>query len=187
MSHTVDPPIAVQAFFQTWWSQQDSDTKATVKRLVAGGQLDFVNGGWCMCVQASVAVCVRACGCAFTRGLCASACVSATVRDIRGIFASVRACVYLGVPLHTRLGVMHVSPVCLTASCRKMLLVVQARRSDDALHGHDRPNDAGPHVPDAGVWCGAAHRMANRPLRTLRHQCRAGTGTPPIFLNPVDS
>ena len=37
-----------QAFFQRWYRDQDSETQAEVKALVASGQLDFVNGGWCM-------------------------------------------------------------------------------------------------------------------------------------------
>ena len=37
-----------QAFFQRWWRQQESSVRATVRRLVAGGQLSFINGGWCM-------------------------------------------------------------------------------------------------------------------------------------------
>jgi alpha-mannosidase len=34
-----------QAFFQRWWCEQDNTTRATVKKLVASGQLNFVNGG----------------------------------------------------------------------------------------------------------------------------------------------
>eukprot|EP00250_Pteridium_aquilinum_P013927 c21663_g1_i1 orf=147-3290(+) len=37
-----------QAFFQRWWRQQTSLTKKAVKRLVDRGQLEFINGGWCM-------------------------------------------------------------------------------------------------------------------------------------------
>ena len=36
------------AFFSAWWEEQTDNTKSLVKRLVANGQLSFVNGGWCM-------------------------------------------------------------------------------------------------------------------------------------------
>ncbi|KAK1433974.1 hypothetical protein QVD17_10892 [Tagetes erecta] len=37
-----------QAFFQRWWRDQSEATKAIVKRLVSSGQLEMINGGWCM-------------------------------------------------------------------------------------------------------------------------------------------
>jgi len=37
-----------QAFFQRWWNQQTEETHNLVKNLVSNGQLEFVNGGWCM-------------------------------------------------------------------------------------------------------------------------------------------
>ena len=37
-----------QAFFQRWWRQQNDDVRSTVKGLVSSGQLEFINGGWCM-------------------------------------------------------------------------------------------------------------------------------------------
>ena len=39
---------AEQAFFQRWWRQQTEATQAAVRHLVSSGQLEFVNGGWCM-------------------------------------------------------------------------------------------------------------------------------------------
>ena len=36
------------AFFAMWWEEQTNATRAEVRRLVAEGQLDFSNGGWCM-------------------------------------------------------------------------------------------------------------------------------------------
>ncbi|OAE30812.1 hypothetical protein AXG93_857s1150 [Marchantia polymorpha subsp. ruderalis] len=36
------------AFFARWWREQSEDKKARVKKLIADGQLDFINGGWCM-------------------------------------------------------------------------------------------------------------------------------------------
>ena len=36
------------AFFERWWTEQDDETRTTVKKLVQGGQLEFINGGWCM-------------------------------------------------------------------------------------------------------------------------------------------
>ncbi|KAJ0440560.1 putative alpha-mannosidase [Helianthus annuus] len=37
-----------QAFFQRWWNDQSEKTQAIVKRLVSSGQLEMINGGWCM-------------------------------------------------------------------------------------------------------------------------------------------
>lgn len=37
-----------QAFFQMWYQRQDEDTQANVQQLVKNGQLEFINGGWCM-------------------------------------------------------------------------------------------------------------------------------------------
>ncbi|KAK9842267.1 hypothetical protein WJX81_003590 [Elliptochloris bilobata] len=37
---------AEMAFFTRWWAEQTDRTQQLVKRLVADGQLDFVNGGW---------------------------------------------------------------------------------------------------------------------------------------------
>ena len=45
---------AEQAFFQRWWRRQSDDTKATVRKFVRSGQLEFVNGGWCMHDEAGV-------------------------------------------------------------------------------------------------------------------------------------
>jgi alpha-mannosidase len=37
-----------QAFFQLWHDRQTEKVKNQVQNLVATGQLEFVNGGWCM-------------------------------------------------------------------------------------------------------------------------------------------
>lgn len=37
-----------QAFFQRWWREQTPKKQAIVKSLVDAGQLEFINGGWCM-------------------------------------------------------------------------------------------------------------------------------------------
>ncbi|KAK4414075.1 putative alpha-mannosidase [Sesamum alatum] len=37
-----------QAFFQRWWRQQSEAMKKTVQMLVSSGQLELINGGWCM-------------------------------------------------------------------------------------------------------------------------------------------
>ena len=42
-----------QAYFQRWWREQNDDVKNQVKQLVASGQLEFINGGWCMHDEAS--------------------------------------------------------------------------------------------------------------------------------------
>ncbi|XP_047319755.1 alpha-mannosidase [Impatiens glandulifera] len=36
------------AFFQRWWLEQSVEIQEEVRRLVDSGQLEFVNGGWCM-------------------------------------------------------------------------------------------------------------------------------------------
>ncbi|KAG0460423.1 hypothetical protein HPP92_020720 [Vanilla planifolia] len=43
-----------QAFFQRWWAEQDEATQEVVKKLVDSGQLEFINGGWCMHDEATV-------------------------------------------------------------------------------------------------------------------------------------
>ncbi len=40
-----------QAFFQRWWREADPADQARMQTLFANGQLDFVNGGWCMHVR----------------------------------------------------------------------------------------------------------------------------------------
>ena len=37
-----------QAFFQRWYAEQTPATQKAVQGLVASGQLEFINGGWCM-------------------------------------------------------------------------------------------------------------------------------------------
>ena len=37
-----------QAFFQRWWRLQNDTQRSAARRLVASGQLEMVNGGWCM-------------------------------------------------------------------------------------------------------------------------------------------
>ncbi|KAL6744840.1 hypothetical protein V8C86DRAFT_268715 [Haematococcus lacustris] len=37
---------AETGFFSRWWGDQSAGTQDLVRRLVAAGQLDFVNGGW---------------------------------------------------------------------------------------------------------------------------------------------
>ncbi|KAL3527226.1 hypothetical protein ACH5RR_011882 [Cinchona calisaya] len=40
--------FAEMAFFQRWWETQSSKVKTEVRKLVDSGQLEFINGGWCM-------------------------------------------------------------------------------------------------------------------------------------------
>ncbi|XP_059293041.1 alpha-mannosidase isoform X1 [Lycium ferocissimum] len=40
--------FAEMAFFHRWWIRQSPDIQGEVRNLVASGQLEFVNGGWCM-------------------------------------------------------------------------------------------------------------------------------------------
>ncbi|KAE9467642.1 hypothetical protein C3L33_00450, partial [Rhododendron williamsianum] len=40
--------FAELAFFQRWWEEQSVEVQEEVRKLVDGGQLEFVNGGWCM-------------------------------------------------------------------------------------------------------------------------------------------
>ncbi|KAE9606630.1 putative alpha-mannosidase [Lupinus albus] len=39
---------AEMAYFHRWWVEQSVETQAQVRKLVDSGQLEFVNGGWCM-------------------------------------------------------------------------------------------------------------------------------------------
>ncbi|GLJ25232.1 hypothetical protein SUGI_0482830 [Cryptomeria japonica] len=43
-----------QAFFQRWWREQTEEKQAQVKKLLDAGQLEFINGGWCMHDEATV-------------------------------------------------------------------------------------------------------------------------------------
>jgi hypothetical protein len=43
-----------QAFFQRWWRELNDDDKNATRALVHSGQLNFVNGGWCMHDEAAV-------------------------------------------------------------------------------------------------------------------------------------
>ena len=36
------------AFFMRWWREQDDVMRGNVRKLVGNGQLEFINGGWCM-------------------------------------------------------------------------------------------------------------------------------------------
>ncbi|XP_057994591.1 alpha-mannosidase isoform X2 [Hevea brasiliensis] len=36
------------AFFQRWWLEQSEEIQEQVRKLVDAGQLEFINGGWCM-------------------------------------------------------------------------------------------------------------------------------------------
>ena len=36
------------AFFMRWWREQDDVMRVNVRKLVSNGQLEFINGGWCM-------------------------------------------------------------------------------------------------------------------------------------------
>jgi lysosomal alpha-mannosidase len=42
------------SFFQKWWEEQDETMRKFVKHLVNEGQLEFINGGWCMNDEATV-------------------------------------------------------------------------------------------------------------------------------------
>ncbi|XP_074562750.1 alpha-mannosidase-like, partial [Curcuma longa] len=46
--------FAEQAFFQRWWREQSDKTQEIVRKLVDSGQLEFINGGWCMHDEATV-------------------------------------------------------------------------------------------------------------------------------------
>jgi hypothetical protein len=35
-------------FFSMWWDNQDHDMKMKVRKLIADGQLELINGGWSM-------------------------------------------------------------------------------------------------------------------------------------------
>ncbi|KAL2333816.1 hypothetical protein Fmac_015029 [Flemingia macrophylla] len=40
--------FAEMAFFHRWWVEQSPETQEQMRELVDAGQLEFVNGGWCM-------------------------------------------------------------------------------------------------------------------------------------------
>ena len=40
-------------FFARWWDEQPDDRRNVTKALVASGQLEFINGAWCMHDEAS--------------------------------------------------------------------------------------------------------------------------------------
>ncbi|WCJ28983.1 Alpha-mannosidase [Euphorbia peplus] len=40
--------FAEMAFFQRWWLEQSDEIQDQMRKLVDAGQLEFVNGGWCM-------------------------------------------------------------------------------------------------------------------------------------------
>ncbi|KAK7250817.1 hypothetical protein RIF29_33527 [Crotalaria pallida] len=40
--------FAEMAFFHRWWVEQSPERQEQVRRLVDAGQLEFINGGWCM-------------------------------------------------------------------------------------------------------------------------------------------
>ncbi|TVU31334.1 hypothetical protein EJB05_23016 [Eragrostis curvula] len=46
--------VVEQAFFQRWWAEKSPKVQATVRKLVDSGQLEFINGGWCMHDEAAV-------------------------------------------------------------------------------------------------------------------------------------
>ncbi|KAL4634653.1 hypothetical protein ACB092_04G216100 [Castanea dentata] len=37
-----------QAFFQRWWNEQSEEIQSIVKKLISSGQLELINGGYCM-------------------------------------------------------------------------------------------------------------------------------------------
>jgi alpha-mannosidase II len=44
---------AEMSFFELWWSQQNLETKAQVKKLIERKQLEIVTGGWVMTDEAN--------------------------------------------------------------------------------------------------------------------------------------
>lgn len=42
------------SFFTKWWDEQDAAMRRVVRHLVNEGQLEFINGGWCMNDEAAV-------------------------------------------------------------------------------------------------------------------------------------
>lgn len=46
--------FAEMAFFSRWWYEQSEEIQETVGKLVDGGRLEFINGGWCMHDEATV-------------------------------------------------------------------------------------------------------------------------------------
>lgn len=49
ISSTVGRFIFVEiVYFSRWWKEQNETIRNDVRHLVANGQLEFINGGWCM-------------------------------------------------------------------------------------------------------------------------------------------
>ncbi|KAL6905806.1 hypothetical protein ACP4OV_003407 [Aristida adscensionis] len=46
--------VVEQAFFQRWWAEKSPKIQSLVRELVDSGQLEFINGGWCMHDEAAV-------------------------------------------------------------------------------------------------------------------------------------
>ncbi|ONM00753.1 putative alpha-mannosidase [Zea mays] len=46
--------VVEQAFFQRWWAEKSPTIQDIVHKLVDSGQLEFINGGWCMHDEAAV-------------------------------------------------------------------------------------------------------------------------------------
>ncbi|RLN15696.1 alpha-mannosidase-like [Panicum miliaceum] len=46
--------VVEQAFFQRWWAEKSPNIQAIVRKLIDSGQLEFINGGWCMHDEAAV-------------------------------------------------------------------------------------------------------------------------------------
>lgn len=43
-------------YFMRWWDEQSDGIRNITRELVRGGQIDFVNGAWCMADDASPAI-----------------------------------------------------------------------------------------------------------------------------------
>ena len=41
------------AYFMRWWREQNAEIQEATRTLFANGQLEFINGGWCMADDAS--------------------------------------------------------------------------------------------------------------------------------------
>lgn len=46
--------IVEVAFLYRWWNQATEKQKGQMKALVSNGQIEFINGGWCMSDEANM-------------------------------------------------------------------------------------------------------------------------------------
>tara|TARA_B100000795_G_scaffold172297_1_gene129939 strand:+ start:365 stop:1081 length:717 start_codon:yes stop_codon:yes gene_type:complete len=131
---------AEQAFFQRWWAQQAAEVQALTRRLVRAGQLQFINGGWCMHDEAAPHYVDM---------------IDQTTLGHRLLLEqfNVTPTTVLAATLYVQPAVLGAQPAALRVGCNRM-----CPDSDPTYPG------CSPIYPGD-----AYHRLADRPLRPLGH------------------